>query len=646
MEVRNRMVFSAHGTCLGAHHRPTPELAAYHAARARGGIGLIVLENSRVHPTGRGPDAALEAWNEDNIPHYRSVADAVHEQGARIFAQLHHPGRNANSTDSLLAAWAPSALHLPWSAPTGSHEVPHAMTKEEIAEVIRWWARSAANMKRAGMDGVEIHGAHGFLICQFLSPVTNRRTDEYGGSLRNRARFAMEVARAVRQAVADEFVVGMRLSADELLPEGLTLEQTTEVARWLEESGALDYLSISHSVEYVPSSLAQQIADMSWGQAPFVHLAAGIKKATREIPIFTVCRIIDPAMADSIIAAGKADMVIMTRAHIADPEIGRKLVEGHPEDIRQCIGCNQGCVARALSGKPIGCLINPEAGRERELGSLVPAERRKAVVVIGGGPAGMEAARVAALRGHLVALYERGERLGGQITTLVKAPHRQEFGNIVAWLEDQLKRLGVVVKLNTEATPERIQKEGADTVIVATGSTPEPPEIPGTREPGSPVLATAEDVLERRVPVGHQVVLLDGVGHHKATSTAEFLAEQGSRVHLVTQAGTVAAEIHPVSRAPALQRLKDRRVAFHRDCWIKEVVGRTAVLRDVYNGDEEAIEGVDLVVAATPNRSCTELYDTLRQEDGIPEVLAVGDCVAPRRALEAIREGHMAGRAL
>lgn len=647
IEVRNRLVSSAHGTAFGSDHHPSERHVAYHAARAKGGVGLIIMEGTRVHPNARGGPASLESWNEANIPYFEKVADAVHKHGARIFVQLFHPGRNANSLDTLSPVWAPSGISLPWANPSGSNGIPHEMTVDEIQELIRWWARSALNMKRAGVDGVEIHGAHGFLVSQFLSSLTNHRTDEYGGSLNNRTRFGLEVARSVRQAVGREMVVGMRLSADDLVPGGLTLEQTTQIARLLEESGDLDYLNISHSVEYAAYSLAQQVADMSWPQGAFVHLAEGIKKATKGIPVFTVCRIVDPVMAEGILASGKADMVCMTRAHLADPEIGLKLVEGRPDDIRPCIGCNQGCCGRALLlGKPIGCLVNPETGRELELGPITPAEEAKRVLVIGGGPAGMEAARVAALRGHRVVLYEKSGRLGGQVNTLIKAPNRQEFGNGIAWLARQIEKLAVEVKLNTEIAPGNLP-DTVDAVVVATGSVPQVPDIPGAGS-GGPRIVTVFDVLEGRVTIeaGQRVVLLDEDGTFKAGSTAEFLADRGADVHVVTGADTVGRDLHMVSQVPLVRRLRGKDVTVHPERLIKKVDGNTVDLLDVYDDHDEAIERVDLIVASTGNLPEKGVYEALSARGDIPEVVAVGDCVAPRKAMDAIREGHMAARAI
>ena len=475
VEVRNRMLISAHSSGMYQNNRPTPQNNAYHEARARGGVGLIIIQGTTVHPSSYGGLQSPVGYVDDAIPAWRVLADAVHRHGAKIFVQLLHFGKSGQSLATMLPLWSASRTKA-----LSGNEYTHAMTKGEIEEVIEGYAHSASIMKQAGMDGVELHGAHGYLIQQFLSPVTNHRTDEYGGSEENRARFALEVGEAVRASVGRDFAVGIRLSADELQPDGMTTKEMAPMAALLEEKGDFDFFNVSFSVGG-GMPFAMQQADMTWEQAPFVHYAAEIKKATKGIPIFTVCRIIDPEIANDIVATGKADMCVMTRAHIADPDIGRKLMEGRPFDIRHCIGSNDGCGGRAHRGQPIGCSINPEAGRELELGPLTRVETPKSVAVVGGGPGGMEAARVAATRGHAVVLYEKASRLGGQLNTVAKVPTRGEFGNIVAWLELQLDRLGVVVRLDTEASVDDLVDEGAEAVVVATGSAPQQPDIRGLR---------------------------------------------------------------------------------------------------------------------------------------------------------------------
>lgn len=648
VDIRNRIVTAAHATALPTERRPNHRLSVYHETRAKGGVGLIILENSRVHPTGRAGPIALEGWHEENIPDYKRVADAVHRYGAKIFAQLHHPGRNANSQDTLLPVWAPSAIYTPFANPSGANELPHAMTTEEIKELLRWWARCAVHMKAAGMDGVEIHGAHGFLICQFLSRVTNHRQDHYGGSLENRARFGLQVVQAVREAVGEDFVVGVRLSGDELIPGGLGIEEMVQVAQWMEASGHVDFIHVSHSVEYAALSLSQQVADMSWPQGAFVHLPEAVKKATKGIPVFAVCRIIDPRLAERIIARGQADLVCMTRAHLADPEIGRKLLEGRPDDIRPCIGCNQGCCGRTIIvGKPIGCAVNPEAGREVELGTIMPATTRKIVVVAGGGPAGMEAARVAALRGHQVTLFESSDRLGGQVNTLTLAPHRQEFGNITLWLQNQIQQLGVDVKLNTKFTADLLTKD-IDAVITATGSQPQTHEFPGSDKGGGPPQASVYDVLEGRTMVnqGQRIVLVDEEGNYRAGGTAEFMADCGAEVHYVTGASMIGKALHIVVQAPLVSRLRRKGVKFWTDREVDRIEKRSILLKHVYGGEAETIKSVDLIVSVSNNRSVDELFQSLKAISALKELFAVGDCVTARSALEAIREANVAARAL
>jgi 2,4-dienoyl-CoA reductase-like NADH-dependent reductase (Old Yellow Enzyme family)/thioredoxin reductase len=640
VEVRNRMLSSAHSSGMYQNNVPTRENNAYHAARAKGGIGLIIIQGTIVHPTSYGGPGSPVAYRSETIPAWSALADAVHEHGAKIFVQLLHFGKSGNSLATMRPLWSASR-----TLALSGNEYTHAMTQDEIREVIESFTQCAVNMKAAGMDGVELHGAHGYLIQQFISPVTNHRTDEYGGSVENRVRFALELCASIRSAVGKDFAVGIRLSADELLPEGLTPKEMAPIAALLEERGDFDFLNVSFSVGGGMPFATQQ-ADMTWEQAAFVDYAAAVKQATKGIPVFAVCRIIDPQIANDVIATGKADMVVMTRAHVADPEIARKLIDGRAHDVRPCIGSNDGCGGRAHRGQPIGCTVNPEAGREYELGTLEPAAEPKTVVIVGGGPAGMEAARVAATRGHQVVLYERGDRLGGQLTDVVKVPHRGEFSNIVAWLEFQMRRLGVTVRLESEATIETLVEEGADCVIVAAGSLPSLPTITGAGEAMAVEVATIEDVSGGLDVDGKRVVLLAAENHHRTPNAADMLCAGGAEVHYVTRGEMVASDIIITSRPPVLKRMRDNGVTFYREHWIRDVSGQRATLVDMHTGEETAIDGVDLIVGGEFNQPNDGLFESLRADGRFDEVVAVGDCVSARKVIEAMREGHMAARAL
>jgi 2,4-dienoyl-CoA reductase-like NADH-dependent reductase (Old Yellow Enzyme family)/thioredoxin reductase len=644
VDIRNRIVSSAYQTNLGEAYRPTDRMIAYHAERARGGVGLIVLEGIRCHPTTRPARFNLTAWDREAIPSFRALVDEVHRHGAKVFAQLLHLGRAANPMETRLPLWSASQI----SAPTvfGSHRSvqTHAMTAAEIVELCDWYALCARNMIEAGFDGLEIHAGHGYLIQQFLSPLTNMRNDDYGGDLRSRARIALEVVDAVRGEIGSDAAFGVRISADELMPGGLTTADMTRVARWLEDTNQIDYMSVSQGTTEAYSH-ARQIPDMSFPPAPFVHFAEEIKSALSRVPVFAVCRIVDPDVAESIIAEGKADLVCMARAHIAEPHIGLKLAEGRATDIRQCIGCNQGCAGRINAGQTVGCLVNAEAGRELELGSIVAAPKAKTVVIVGGGPAGMEAARVAALRGHRVTLFEQARSLGGQLNTLVRAPHRKEFAKFADWLTRQLNSLGVHVILGVSADVSRIRQEEPEAVIVATGSVPTLPKLTGVH--GSPIeTISIDDVLHGRADAASVVVLLDDDGHHKAASTAEYLAAAGAVVHLVTRAESVAAEITSVSRTLAVERLEAAGVIIHTGRWFREALGSKVVLEAMGRGDLDEIPDANFIVAAVPNERRADLAEQLRGAPDFPEVSVVGDCLAPRRVIEAVREGHLAARAL
>ncbi len=637
--IPNRILSSAHGTQYIENYRVSDRLIAYHVERARGGAGLIVLEASRVHPTTVSHPRQTPGYDPGVIPGYRQLCDAVHAHGTMVFSQILHQGRQITGLDTRLPLWAPSPLPCPVFK-----EVPHEMSAAEIREVVDGHARTAENLKAAGVDGIEIHAAHGYLLQEFMSPLSNQRRDRYGGNLENRLRFTIEVLDAVREAVGPDHAVGIRLSGDEFTPGGLGIEAMKEIAVQLTARG-LDFISVSMST-YRGYSYATMIPDMAFKPGAFVYLAAEIRgalaRAGTPIPIMAVGRIIEPAQAETILAEGSADMVTMTRALLADPELPNKTREGRAEDIRQCIGCNQGCVGMGHTGRPITCLVNPAAGSEAEwgTGTLVPVKTPKRVLVVGGGPAGMEAARVAAARGHSVTLWERADTLGGQIAIAVRAKNRAEFGKLVAWLESQLSKLGVEVRFRMDATAERIRQARFDTVVVATGSVPVLPAIPGT---GGLTPVDVTDALRGLETLGHRVVILDDDRHFKAAGIAEELADRGHDVTVVTRGGETGADVISVSFAGLRVRLgrkSVRTLPFHD---VARLNGHDVVVCEEFSGREETLRNVDALVFAGQNQA----LDTLsRSLEDVPQVLAAGDCVAPRRALEAMREGHAAGRAV
>jgi 2,4-dienoyl-CoA reductase-like NADH-dependent reductase (Old Yellow Enzyme family) len=467
LTLKNRIVSSAHLTHFARDHLPSDQHVYYFREKAKGGLGLIIMEASAVHPTSAQFPTVVFAFDERTIPWYRRIAEAVHDEGAPVLAQLWHCGQHATWNTTRHPVLAPSDVPCLYY-----RETPKVMEHEDIRTVVEAFRQSARNVREGGLDGVEINGAHSYLLAQFMSPATNRRGDEYGGSLENRLRFALEVIEATRDGLGDDRVLGIRLSADELIPTGYSLDEGVEIAKRLVAAGQLDYLNVSVGVY---PTLFMVMPPMAIPPGYQVHAATRVRQALRKagssVPVSTVGRIKDVGMADQIVESGQADLVCMTRATIADPFLPKKAAAGHPEEIRPCIACNQGCVGNAGRERPITCTVNAAAGYEesRGDGTLAPAERRKKVAVIGGGPGGLEAARVAAVRGHEVVLFEKRPELGGQVNIHAKAPMRSEFKEATDYLARQVNKLGVDVRLDTEASEADVLSLDADAVIVATG---------------------------------------------------------------------------------------------------------------------------------------------------------------------------------
>jgi len=535
-EIRNRILVSGHVTSFTTDGLPNDRCVRYHEARAKGGVGLIVMEAVLVAPEAQVVPNLLQGWSDETIPWYRKISDAVHEHGAKIFCQAWHNGNQSQSYYSWHHTRGVSGIP---SAALG--EVPEILDEDGIKDVIQNYVDFSLRLKEGGFDGVELHFGHGYLPQQFLSPYANARKDKYGGNLENRMRFGLELMEAVRNAVGDDFVVGIRTSGDEMTPGGYTLDDMKEIAPIWEQAGHIDYMNVTVGT-YL--SAGAGLPPMGFPPRPFVYLAAELRQIV-DLPVFAAIRIIDPEMAEEIVKNHEADMVVMTRATICDSQMPNKAKEGRFDDIRRCIDCNEGCWDRTLHSQPITCIQNPETGREG-IFEIRPTANPKKIMVIGGGCAGMKAATVAKERGHHVTLYEKTDELGGAVLIHAKAPTREEMSQVVRFLTHEVDRLKVDVHMNMEVTAAMVEQENPDVVIVAAGATTISDYGPEAVGPffslsvaeGAHVV-TAEDVLEKKVEAGERVVIGDFQQYIKGLIAADVLADQGKQVTLIMPTGTL-----------------------------------------------------------------------------------------------------------
>jgi len=637
--LKNRIFSTGHAEAMAEAGKAGPQLRAYHEAKARGGAALTIVGGSTsVHPSSPASAWNMIANHDDSvIPGYRSLAEVVHRHGCRIMSQLTHMGRRSQSdVESGHVLLAPSQI------PEKVHrEVPHEIEPEQIAMLVRAFGDATRRCREGGLDGVELSFAHNHLVDQFWSPLFNRRTDEYGGSLENRMRFGFDVLREIRRQVGRDWVVGARISGDEMTAGGLTAGDMAEIARRLAASGLVDFLSIIGGAAHTLQLQALAVPNMASPHGVFIPLAAAIKAAVPGMPIFHAGRIVDPVHAEQLLADGSIDLVGMTRALIADPDLPRKAIEGRLDDVRLCVGANEGCIDRIYQGKPVTCIQNPGTGREMELAEPVPAAMPRRVVVVGAGPAGLEAARVAALRGHRVVLLERLAEVGGQVLIAARAPARAEYAGILRFLARQVDKLGVDCRLRVEASVDSVLAESPDVVIIATGSSPHVPDLRGLD--GKHVV-TDRDVLLDRVEVGERVVVVDDVHTQQGLSTAEHLLDRGRRVEVISRLFYAGQDVGITSIAPLYSRLFAKGVTLTPHTDLVAVEGSAVVVANVYTRAERRIEGVDTVVLSMGSRSVDALYRALKGRVG--EVHAIGDCVAPRGIHQAILEGTRVARAL
>ncbi len=639
--LANRIVFGAHTANMSHEGIPGERHFGYYRERARGGAAMIVVEPAPPHKTGVLIRGNFLHGTDEIIPHFRRITDECHSHGTTMIHQIYHVGGHGDQDNSWAPYWSPSgipSMHDPWGS--------HAMREAEIEELIASFIEQARRDRDSGFDGIDLFAGYNCLIDQFWSPLTNRRTDKWGGSLENRLRFTVRIAEGIRKMAGDGFIVGMTISGPEPYPGGLTIEDKQEIVTWLDSRGLIDYYSVG------TGSYLNQFSKI----VPSFHYAnllgrddtAAIKAVARHAKVTMEARVKSPANAEDVISAGKCDLVSIVRGQIADPHLANKAKEGRPEDIRPCISCNQLCIGRRMRDYWISCLVNPSVARESKWDGdkLKPTEKPKDVLVVGGGPAGLEVARAAAERGHRVRLVEKGPELGGQFRLAAGQPERGEIGGLLEWYRKQLEKMQVRVELKHEMTAEDIKASGADVVVLATGSNPNrtgwqrsmPHQdmLPGADQPS---VTTVHDVLEGTVTPGTNVLLLDDInGWWPASGTAIHLAKLRHQVTIATAAEKAAGQLDTSATGDTTrERFAKLGIEVLLATAVKSWDNGRATLVNLYTGDEEVRE-FDTLVTATTNVPEDRIFKAL-EGSGIA-LHTLGDAVHARTASMAIYEAR------
>ena len=630
LTLKNRIVMAPMG--LGGLEESYGELSQrgidYYAARAKGGVGLIITGFTRASREIEPPlDDKLVVDSMMHVAWLNRLAETAHDYGAKVAVQL-SAGVGRVASPSLLkmaGAVAPSASPAFWDPTITARELDTG----EIERLVKAFEVSAEILKIAGIDAVELHGHEGYLFDQFMTALWNKRTDKYGGDLDGRLTFCREIIAAIKRGAGPDFPVIYRFGLKHYIAGGREVAEGLEIARRLEAAG-VDALEVD----------AGCYETWYWAHPPttlepgcMVDMATMAKEVVN-IPVIAVGKLGYPELAESVLQDGKADFVCLGRALLADPEWPNKVKQGRLEDIRPCIGCHEGCLKRIFDGKYLSCAVNPATGMEREF-TIKPAEQKKSVLVIGGGPGGMEAARVATLRGHQVTLWEKGNALGGNLIPASIPDFKQDYGSLINFLATQIRKLGVTIELGKEATPELIRMMKPDVVFIATGSTPIIPEVPGTT---NEAVVTAVDVLMGRRGVGESAIVIGGglVG----CETALHLAQKSKNVTIVEILNNVMPDVPPANSMHLLELLADMDVQILTETKFLEITDNGITIADKY-GKRSTLEA-DTIVLAMGLKPNERLLDALR--DKVPEVYAIGDCVEPRKVINAIWEGFRIAR--
>jgi 2,4-dienoyl-CoA reductase (NADPH2) len=626
VEISNRIMMAPMNSRFGYDGYVTDKLVDYYAERAKGGAGFICVEMGIVdYPIGSTAGKGMIATDDDKyLPGLKKLSDSINNNGSIAFMELSHGGRYCHSGLTGMQPVAPSPL----PGFSGRGEMPRELTTEEVEELVEKFGDSARRCAETGYKGVLLMGSTGYLISQFGSPLTNKRTDRFGGKTPyERATFICDVIKSIRKKLGNQFPIIYKISAEEYIANGTTIEDSQIMAKRAEQAG----VSVIHTWAGWHES-PKPMLPMSVPRGAFVYLAEAMRKIIN-VPIMTGGRFNDPRLANEIIRDGRADLVHFGRAFLTDPYFPKKAMKGDFKDINMCIACCR-CFDAIVRGRPVECSVNAGLGKEGE--KLTKTEKSKNILIVGGGPAGMEAARVAAIRGHKVTIWEKNDRLGGNLITAAIAPHKEETNCVSEYLKYQIKKLGIEVVLNTKATPESIIKENADEVVIATGATPILPDITGINGKN---VALAVEVLKGATDTGNNVVIIGGgmIG----LEVAEFLTSKGKDVSIIEMLPKIARDIGPTTRWTVTMRIER---------WgIKQYLS-SKVIRITEDGVEIEREGInttvtaDTVVVAAGMEPHNDLLNTLKET--LPNIHAIGDCSQARRMLEAIHEGYAIGQKL
>lgn len=614
LELKNRIIMSPMLTCYADGEYVSDRLIGFLTARASGGAGLIITEVAHVNPMGRLEPNELAIYDDKFLPGLKRLTDTVHEQGAKIAMQIGHGGGRSRS--KVIGTQPVSASNVAGAFA----EIPRALSLDEISFLIEDFTRAALRAQKAGFDGIELHYAHGYLLRQFISPYTNKRTDEYGGDINGRAKFGCDILQSVRSAVGD-YPVWVRINGSDFVDDGgSTLDDAKILGRLFQDKGA-DAIDVSAGT-YESTKWTTQTSVLPPGC--LVHLAEGVKNGVN-VPVITVGRINSPDVAEDILKKGKADFIAMGRALIADPDFPRKAREGKTGEIRRCVADNA-CIDNLIF-TGLKCTVNPRVGKESE--AIIPSDVRKRVLIAGAGPGGMEAAYFCALRGHEVLLCDKSSKLGGQIEIARRPPFKEELDLITAYTGARLEKLGVRIMLNKEVTREVVEELTPDVCILATGSVPMRPAIPGI-EQGNVI--TAQDVLLNKAETGEKVLIIGG--GRTGLETAEYLAARGRKVTVIEKLKRMGSGLGITTLPPLLERLAGFGTVLMALTEVEEIKDRAVTV--IKDGSKTTVEG-DTIVLAVGSTPVNELEKELA---GMLELHMIGDCVKPRNILEAKEEAY------